>query len=252
MTSVLSKGELIRISSGIHGLDEIVSGGFISGSINLISGTTGTGKTIFCSQFLWQGLQKNENCLYMTFEETSDSIISAAKILGMDFTPYVESKKCIFLDILPESFDELEKIIFQKILDNDVKRIVMDSLSFLLMMMKGFSEIANTNEATTISTSKMRRMLFSFGKKIHDLGVTVLLTSEIPTTQPSALSRFGVEEFVAESIIVLRMFEYAGGITPRSLQVVKMRKTKHSHEVHPFVIEQGGIKVLKSQRGLIL
>jgi circadian clock protein KaiC len=252
MAPALSSGELERITSGIHGLDEIISGGFLKGSINLISGTTGTGKSIFCSHFLWQGLKQNENCLYMTFEETSDSLISAAKIFGMDFKPYVESKKCIFLDLLPTTFDELEKIIFQQILDNDIKRVVMDSLSFLLMMLKGFSESADANEANTIPASRMRRLLFSFGKKIHDLGVTVLLTSEIPTTQPSALSRFGVEEFVAESITVLRMFEYAGGITPRSLQVVKMRKTKHSHEVHPFVIEQSGIKVLKSEKGLIL
>ena len=67
-----------RINTGINRLDELISGGFPHGSITLISGTPGSGKTILCYHYLWQGLENGENCLYLTSDERVDNIIKTA------------------------------------------------------------------------------------------------------------------------------------------------------------------------------
>jgi KaiC/GvpD/RAD55 family RecA-like ATPase len=63
-----------RLSTGINGLDEKMQGGFVRGSINLVTGKTGTGKTAFCSSFLYEGTQKNEPGVYLTTEEPEADI----------------------------------------------------------------------------------------------------------------------------------------------------------------------------------
>ena len=72
---------LSRISTGIPGLDPLIEGGFLENSVNLVTGETGTGKTIFCAQFLWDGLQKGDSGLYITLEERPEDIKAVTKIL---------------------------------------------------------------------------------------------------------------------------------------------------------------------------
>ncbi len=70
-----------RIKTGIPGLDAITDGGFIEGSVNLLTGGTGTGKTIFGSQFIWQGLQMGEPCVYITLEESPEDFLEYAPLM---------------------------------------------------------------------------------------------------------------------------------------------------------------------------
>ena len=58
-----------RLNSGISGFDEICGGGVPARSVSLVVGDSGSGKTIFSTQFLIGGLEKGESCLFVTFEE---------------------------------------------------------------------------------------------------------------------------------------------------------------------------------------
>jgi len=122
-----------RVPSGIPGLDDLIEGGFVKGSINLIAGTTGTCKTTFCSQFIWHGLQINEPGVYVTVEQEAEEIIESSKRFGFDFKPYIEQGKCLFIDCMPESLKELEKVVFDSIVKVDAKRFVLDSLTVALI-----------------------------------------------------------------------------------------------------------------------
>ena len=79
------RGPIVRVETGIPGLDKLLTGGFVKNSIILLSGASGTGKTIFGSQFIWRGLLKGENGIYLSFEEPSEDILTSAYQLGMDF-----------------------------------------------------------------------------------------------------------------------------------------------------------------------
>src|SRR4030042_735860 len=219
-----------RIETGIPGLDRLTQGGFIQNSVNMVTGETGTGKTIFCLQFLWQGLQKGDTCLYITLEEEPKDIIGGAIQLVWDFEKF--EKKGLFKIIYndPAQVNNLGSTVIDEIKRIDAKRLVIDSTSIIGL--------------TVESPSQIRKMLYNITGTIKKTGCTALITSEIPEGTKK-LTRFGVEEFVVDSVIVLNYLEYAagGGGPNRTIVIRKMRKTKHGKDMYPFDITPKGIVV---------
>ena len=68
-----------RITTGIKTLDSIIDGGFPENSTILISGSPGSGKTLFSLNFLLEGARKNERCCYISLSETKDELIKACE-----------------------------------------------------------------------------------------------------------------------------------------------------------------------------
>jgi circadian clock protein KaiC len=223
-----------RVESGIPGFDKLIEGGFVKGSVNLIAGRVGTGKTIFCCQYILHGLRKGESCVYVTLEESVEEILSDVSVFGWDneFRKYIDKGKLIFIEEFPASFAELRDIVVDLIRRVGAKRFALDSLSVATM---GW-------EVSTLDRGKIRRELFDFISALKKEGVTSLLIAEIPS-EGSGLSRFGFEEFVVDGIIVLYYLEYAIKGVTRSLTVRKMRRTKHATEIYPFEITKDGIVV---------
>ncbi|MBI2005562.1 MAG: hypothetical protein HYS80_02250, partial [Candidatus Aenigmarchaeota archaeon] len=104
-----------RVATNISGLDPLLEGGFIRGSANLVAGTSGTCKTIFCCQFLWNGLQKGENGIYVTLEESPEDILANMKKFGWDFEKFIKSKKFNIVSVTPGSVTDLASFIFNQI-----------------------------------------------------------------------------------------------------------------------------------------
>jgi len=227
-----------RIESGIPGLDELTEGGFAKGSINLIAGTTGTCKTIFSSQFIWHGLQKGERGVYITLEESAEDIKDEARQFGMDFDKYVQQKKCIVEYVYPKTISEIDFEIFKRIKEVNATRFVLDSITLLGFYMEG-------------AEKQLRDKVFMLLQRLKKFGVTTLIVGEIPEDS-RALSRFGFEEFVVDSVIVIHYLEYAAGGTPRSLVIRKMRKTNHGTDIYPFEITKDGLKISSARKGLVL
>ncbi|MEM5790859.1 MAG: ATPase domain-containing protein [Candidatus Aenigmatarchaeota archaeon] len=224
-----------RIETGIPGLDKLIQGGFIEGSTILLCGGTGTGKTIFSCQFIWHGLEKGENGVYLTLEEDKENIIKCAQDFGWDFKKYINQKKLIVESIFPSSLEEIKDTIRELIRRVDAKRFVLDSLSVATM---GWKE----SESMPI----IRRGVFELARTLKDLHVTSILISEIPEGKINKLSRLGVEEFVVDGIIRLHYLELVIGNVPRSLIIRKMRRTKHETDIFPFEITEKGIIVKKA------
>jgi KaiC/GvpD/RAD55 family RecA-like ATPase len=225
-----------RIKTGIPGLDEIIEGGFIPGSAILISGGAGSGKTIFCGQFLWRGLKNDEPGIYVTCEETPEDIKNDLKKFGWDFEKYEKEKKFSFLFADPfgaqgfSMFDEADftSRFVEEIKKIKAKRFVFDSVSVMGLYFKDVHET--------------RRRVYMLIQALKKAGVTSLLTSEIPEGSEK-LSRFEVEEFVVDGIIKLE-FIPIGARAGRYLLVRKMRRTKHDENPHPIEIGENGIRVL--------
>jgi circadian clock protein KaiC len=75
----------VRITSGDADLDAMCGGGFFRDSVILVSGATGTGKTLTVTQFLDGGAKKGERCLLLAFEESREQLFRNASGWGMDF-----------------------------------------------------------------------------------------------------------------------------------------------------------------------
>jgi KaiC/GvpD/RAD55 family RecA-like ATPase len=218
-----------RIRTGIPGFDEIINGGFIPRSVNLLSGGAGTGKTIFALQYLFNGARMfNERCMYISFEEDIDEVKSDVEEFGFNFDEVSELVKFIY--IAPYGLTSFLPALQEELTNFSPQRIVIDSLSSLA--------------SVTENSFERRKEIFQLIKVLKAMNCTAILTSENPGDGHSSLSRFGVEEFLCDSLILINL-ENLGGDYSRSMIVRKMRKTKHSEDVHPMEISETGIKIHK-------
>ena len=207
-----------RVKTGIQGLDKLMEGGLLEGSVYLLSGNAGAGKTIFSMQFLKEGAANKENVLYISTEEKEDSIREGFKILGWDLDKSIE-----IMGLSPDELeDEWESLLSNKIERNKIKRIVLDSISLSTLYYK--------------DDYSVRKYLYKFISFLKDKGITCLLTSEVPE-KTEVLSRGGIEEFVCDGVILLQ-FLGTGGKYERGLTIRKMRWTSHTLDIHPYRIEK--------------
>ncbi|RLJ07039.1 MAG: hypothetical protein DRP12_02995, partial [Candidatus Aenigmatarchaeota archaeon] len=125
-----------RIPTGIPGLDKLIQGGFIPGSVIMITGSTGTGKTIFGCQFLWAGLQKGEPGIYLTLEEPPEDIKQDAQQFGWDFSKYEKKGifKLVYMD--PVRLGSATVAIANLVSRFKAKRLVIDSISLIGLAIK--------------------------------------------------------------------------------------------------------------------
>ncbi len=223
-----------RVPTGIVGFDELIGGGFQKGKTYLISGEAGTGKTIFCLQYMLEGLNRKENTVYLTIDERPTHLVQDAATFGWDLDTPIREKRLSLIDITPE-FSELRlgkfkgNIENQKIVDEihsnikkvNAKRVVIDPIAPM------FSSSENQFQLREY----IRQLMFS----LDELGTTNLVSSIIDTGS-NMISKFGVEEFFASGVIVLWM-EREEMAYNRVMMVRKMRGTPIDLRVRKFNID---------------
>ncbi len=228
---------LEKSPTGIGGLDEITDGGLPKGRPTLIAGGAGSGKTLMSMQFLAQGaLKYDEPGVFVAFEENAEDLTKNFASLGIDLQDLMARKK-IIIDYIYIDSSEIEEtgeydleglfIRLGSAIDSiGAKRVVLDTIEVLF---SGFK-----NEA--ILRSELRRLF----RWLKSKGVTAIVTGE---RGDMTLTRFGLEEYVADCVILLdaRMEEQ---IATRRLRIVKYRGSKHGTNEYPFLIEDDGISVL--------
>jgi circadian clock protein KaiC len=224
---------LSRISTGVLGLDPLIEGGIPKGFNILIAGNPGTGKTVLTSHFLYNGLQSNENAIYVSFSESRLQFLTNTTRLGMNFYEYERAKKFLYLDltaVTKEGMQEALKEILSAARELNAKRIVIDSLSTI------FQSFGDVNEARIA-------LHVVLGKIFRTEDITSMMISEVSIGSSSIGS--GIEEFVVDGIIKL---EYGiSNTVPIILKVMKMRGTSINREPHICTIGDKGMIVYEKQ-----
>jgi circadian clock protein KaiC len=224
-----------RVETGIPGLDELIQGGFVKGSANLLAGTTGTCKTIFGCQFILHGLRRGEACVLVSLEQKVEDILADMAVFGWDkeFRGYMKRKKLVIYREFPPQISRLIPTITTFIDKMRVDRLVLDSLTVAIM---GWGE--------EIKEAMLRRDVFDFISKLRGKEVTSLLIIEIPHGE-ERISKFGFEEFIVDSVLITRYLEYTLGGIPYSISIRKMRRTDHATDIYPFRVTKDGIAIVK-------
>ena len=230
-----------RCITGIHGMDEILRGGIPYGSTVLAAGTCGSGKTTLGMEFLVRGALAGEACAHFTATEPSVKLLENIRQYAFFDMNMIDSGliNVFDMDVLyswlgldKASFDlddvhALIKAIVDIVNTIGVTRLVIDSVTTLCYKIK--------------SEQLIRDFLFTLGKKLATLGCTKILISEITSASENAhWSSFGVEEAIADGIIVMGDVERMGHLL-RFLQVVKMRGTSHSRAKHAIELTPLGV-----------
>jgi len=239
-----------RVGTGIEGLDGLLQGGYPQGSVSLVAGTPGTGKTIVCFQYINAGIKNGEKCLFLTSDERIYNLVSQAKKFGFDFDSAMQSGQLKFMYL------DLEKRTVHKEMEAEIRlgkysRVVLDSLTPLSEMpvwvVSRGSEIIPPEDTVmsapipidSIQATRMhvRRLL----RILEEDDCTALVTSEI-TEGSRNLSRDSVSEFLVDGILVL---DLDPSMDRRKITVRKMRGTKHTLKPRDIEINsKGGIRVL--------
>ena len=240
--------KLERIKTGIPGLDEIILGGLPKNTITLVSGPPGSGKTILCCQFLHQGIEEGERCLFFTLDRKVEKLINQARELGFDFQPAMEKGqiKFLFLNIN-------KKLVYEtmtnEILTGEYDRIILDSITQLSEMPLYVKNIERQNNISIVTPEEypsesnipVRRLHLRYIlNALETSKSTSVVTSELPVGS-SLFSRDGMSEFLVDGVIIL---SFDPTMDRRKLSVMKMRSTKHTLKPHDIEIGKDGIKIV--------
>jgi len=232
-----------RLPTGVEGLDRIIQGGFPRGTVNLVSGPAGSGKTLLGLHFVYTGAALyGQNVVYLSLEESRNGLDKVLEAYGMETAALESNGKFTLLDLgelrlgvktteYMLGFRELQDFLRTSMSKNRVDRLVVDSLS-----------AAGLHYT---SRKQLREELFSFGRFLRERYMTSLLISE--SIEGLGLTRWGFEQFVADSFIHLGLEEIKGELR-RTLTIRKMRLTRHDTVKHPMRIAQGGMVVEADER----
>jgi len=227
-----------RLSTGIAKFDELLHGGIPEGDSLLMSGPSGSGKSILGTQFIAEGLKRGEPGIVAIFEERPNQYVRRAASFGFDFeTPQKNGKlEIIYLRPLDLSVDETVHEIVAKVKKIGAKRLVIDSLA-------GF-EMALAPDFRTDFRESLYRMIGALTR----MGVTIISTVEIEDQFTSMdLSNF-VISFLADDIVRLRYVSINGQLR-RMMLVVKMRGGPHSIDMNEYRVTDKGIVIGEPLRG---
>jgi circadian clock protein KaiC len=223
--------------TGIPGFDEITRGGLPAGRPTLVCGSAGAGKTLFAMEFLVRGATLfNEPGVFMSFEESDQELATNVASLGFDLDQLVADKK-LRLDYVFIERSEIEETgeydleaLFLRLghaIDSiGAKRVVLDTLEVL------FSALPNE----AIVRAELRRLF----RWLKERGVTAVITGE---RGEGTLTRYGLEEYVADCVILLD-HRVQNQISTRRLRIIKYRGTSHGTNEYPFFIDEKGFSVL--------
>ncbi len=226
------ESDIPRIDLGIEGLDNMIQGGVPARHLMVVIGSAGTGKTTFGLQFLYHGLQNDENAVFITLEQSHEAIIDTANEWGWNFDEYEAENKLAVVDLDPvemaNSLDNIRGELPQLIEDFDADRLVLDSVSLLEMMYN--------------DPAKRRTEVFDFTRSLKEAGVTTFLTSEASETNPYA-SRHGIIEYLTDAVFILQYVRGDTTETRLAVEIQKIRNANHSREKKPYEITSDGLSV---------
>ncbi|HEY3475951.1 MAG TPA: circadian clock protein KaiC, partial [Anaerolineales bacterium] len=228
---------LQKTPTGIPGMDEITGGGLPKGRPTLVTGAAGCGKTLFAMEFLVNGATRyDEPGIFVAFEENAEELAQNVASLGFDLKKLSKQKK-LLVDHIRVERNEIEETgdydlegLFIRLghaIDSiGARRVVLDTIEVL------FSSFSNQG----ILRAELQRLF----RWLKDRGVSAVITAE---RGDRSMTRFGLEEYVADCVILLdhRVTEQ---VSTRRLRILKYRGTVHGTNEYPFLIGRNGISVL--------
>jgi len=222
-----------RLSTGVPELDTMMGGGILEGDSCLVAGPSGTGKSALATQFIAEGIRKNEPAIIAIFEERPEGYINRAASFGLDLkTPQKEGiLEILYLRPLDLSVDETMQEILDCVARVGAKRLVIDSLvGFEMALAANFRE-------------DFRESLYRMIVALTGAGVTILSTVEVEDGFISLpFSHYGIS-FLTDDMIRLRYVEIDGQLR-KLMMIIKMRGGNHSKDIREYIINERGIVVI--------
>jgi circadian clock protein KaiC len=236
------------IKTGVPGFDELFEKGIPKGVSVLVAGGPGSGKTIFCLQTLNYAALQGEKCLYMSFEESEEKLRMHMRDFGWN-PEELEEKGLLVI----KRYDPLEvSRTVEALLEKARKELLIEADPVFLpegfkpdrIVIDSLSSISTAFYGNERNYRMYAEQLFRY---LESLNATSFLITETET-DPTRYSRSGVEEFLADGVIVLYNIR-KGERRESAIEVLKMRGAKFQRKIVPMeIISQKGIVVYPTQK----
>lgn len=261
-----------RLKTGVAGIDQMLLGGFIMRTVNLVSGPPGSGKSLLGLHYVVEGAKNGEIGIYISMEESSDSILESGRRYDFDVDAFVNSGRIIMVDVgwLREKLEGSEGSIYESlehlrsegkkhmidvnwynpttsdIIETEYGLIGFDSLKMGLEYYLSHKPVSRLviDSLSAVALAypcerDFRKELFKFCRFLRKNSLTTLFISEFRSENDD---RYGVEHYIADTSITLNLINVKGELK-RMVWVQKMRFSSHDTGIHPFTITNKGMSV---------
>jgi circadian clock protein KaiC len=216
------------VSSGIKGLNQMTGGGFNRGSAVLISGSSGTGKTIIGTQFIVEGLLKKESGVIVSFEEDAVQIRENSKIFGWDLEEFEKKNMLRIISALEFDVHELATKIEETVEEIKARRLLFDGTVHLARMLPPYMQLPEY----------MNNMVNFLKNK----NITAIYTNETSNlTGVTQITGTGISP-IMDIVILLRYVEIKSQMR-KAISVLKMRGSNHDKEIREIIITEKGVEI---------
>lgn len=218
-----------RISFGSARMDEMAGGGLFQDSVILISGPTGSGKTLMATTFASEACQRGERVLFLGYEESRPQLVRNARSWGRDFEEWERTGMLKMVCQYPEA-QGLEGHLYaiqREIEQFRPSRLVLDSISAL-------ERIGNVRN--------FREFVIGLTGFVKQQQVCSLFTSSSPSLSGGDSITDAHISTITDAIVLLRYVERDGALS-RGVIIIKMRGSQHDKQFHEFSITDQGLEI---------
>jgi circadian clock protein KaiC len=228
------------ISSGVPELDELINGGLERGTIAIITGPSGVGKTTLGMQFMKEAAGRGERSVIYTFEEMGDMLVRRSEGINMPVRTMINRGTLSVVQVEPLRYtpDEFAAMVRRDVELNGAALVMLDSVSGYRLTVQNEDLISN---------------LHALSKYLQSMGVTVILINEIEDVVGEfRVTNIGIS-YIADTVLFLRYIELRGELR-RAIGVLKKRLSNFEKSLREFEISRYGLKVgkpLTDLRGIL-
>jgi circadian clock protein KaiC len=228
------------IPSGIAEIDQMLEGGLERGTISLVTGPSGVGKTTLGLHFVKEAARRGERSVVYLFEELEQTMLRRCEATNIPVQEMVAKGTFCVTQIEPLQFtaDQFARMVRQEVEKKKARVVMIDSIAGYRLSLRGQDLVTH---------------LHGLAKYLQNMGVAVLLINEVEAiTGDFRVSEVGVS-YVADNIVFLRYIEIRGEIC-KALGVLKKRLSDHDKVMREIKITGAGIVVgerLTKLRGVL-
>jgi circadian clock protein KaiC len=218
-----------RVPTGNADLDAICGGGYFKDSVVLVTGATGTGKTLIACEFVRAAVNNGERCLYVSFEESRSQFLRNARSWGMGFEGPARDGR------LRLEFRRPERTLLEDLL-LDLRRLI-DECEPTRVVIDGLTAL----ERTALPYA-FREFSVAVTSLVKEREIAVVFTETATLDMKSGSIAESHVSTMTDVVILLRYVE-SGGAAHRGLMVLKMRGSSHEAGVHEYKIDSDGLHI---------
>ena len=230
------------ISSGVPEVDELLNGGLTRGTVSIISGPTGVGKTTLGTQFMKEAAGRGERSVIYLFEESKKTFMSRSRAVDIPVDDMVErgTLQVREVEALERSPQEFGHMVRTEVEQHDAKIVMVDGIAGYKLTLRGEEET-------------MLARMHALGRYLNSLGVTTIFVDETKNITGDFNATQENMSYLADSIVFLRHLELEGELR-KAIGVLKKRTSDFERTLREFEITGHGVTVgepLTGMRGIL-